>query len=99
MSISERYTPTEDSTVEFYAHDIRVLSSGAVAVVDYFGTVIRIVSGPEADDTLDYFDEGGPEHACIVCDGLGHGFAIGRETFANGTGRVITGGGPCPLEG
>ena len=98
MSITETYTPTETSTIEYYAHDIRVLSSGGVAVLDYVGKVIRIVHGPEADDTLDYFDEGGPEHACLICDGLGHGYTVGRETFTNGTGRPITAGGPCPLE-
>jgi len=95
----DTYTPTESSRVEFFAHGFRILASGVVAVVDCHGKCIRIVDGAEADHVLDYFDEGGPELACIVCDGLGHAYPVGRETFTNGTSRIITGGGPCPLEG
>lgn len=96
----DTYTATETSRVEFFALDARVLASGAVAMLDHAGRVLRLISGPEADDILDRLDDDGPpELACIVCDGLGHAYPIGREYFTNGDSRIITGGGSCPLEG
>lgn len=96
--IAITYTATEASLTEFVPHGARRIASGSVAVTDYFGRVLRIVpAGPDADLTLEMAAKA--EAACIVCDGLGHAFIIGWETFDNGDSRPITGGGPCPLEG
>lgn len=97
MSLQEIYTPTESSEIEWFPMDVRELRNGALAIVDHVGRVLEIVRGAEADDAAEWASQA--EHACQMCDGLGHAFPIGRETFTNGTSRLITGGRPCPLEG
>jgi hypothetical protein len=96
MSLQEIYTPTETSTTEWFAMDARELSNGAMAIVDHAGRVLEIVRGAMADDAAEWAAQ--VEHTCPMCDGLGHAYPVGREHFTNGTSRIITGGGPCPLE-
>lgn len=97
MSISDSYIHSENSTITYCPFDVKTLASGNLAVVDYFGKVLRIVTDPEeADQEAEAASMA--EHSCVMCDGLGHAFIIGWEHFDNGTSRVVLGGGSCPLE-
>lgn len=92
------YTSTPESTIQLFDFDARELASGSYAILDYVGAVKRIEpASPEIEDFLDYLSQ--RELCCNVCDGLGHAYIVGWETFTNGDSRPVIGGKACPIDG